>query len=358
MGACRPRPVDIAPTPTVAVGSGDDVIEWPRPGADEFILGQGVPARDVHEVEVTIAVGEVVWMLRLVGAAHNVKTMSFDAARHPAVSHHTVSVADLELPQMSTAILDIVRVANDPTVVPNQLAQAIMRDPSMTLRVLAAANSPIYGCPRRVESVSRAVMMLGTKQIQNIAAVLALTPTLVSPLAPRLWRHAVATALWSDRVAHHMGLSEQDSLFTAALLHDIGIVMLLHHDPEGEQACLAAAQAGRGPLDEIERQHFGIDHAELGAQACRMWHLPQRIGELIEVHEQMPVPDDVGRGILALSDVLARAGGTPEFPWMTECGSAPGAQDDALASCGLASDDADALLSMLPEVEGELVAFG
>lgn len=264
-----------------------------------------------------------------------------------------LSLSPNDLPPLPTRITDLLLVANDPGISLMALDRAISRDQALTMRVLAVANSSFYGCSRRIESVRSAVALLGVRQVQNIASALTMSQAFEGEAGPGLWRHGLACAVWSEKIFARLGFPSVDVVFTTALLHDIGMVVLFARAPERYEPCVALARASGRPLAEVERETIGWDHAELGAQLCRTWRLPERIAELIERHESVGGKPDLAHVVLALADRLASACGNPELAWM----DAPEIPTELATTLGLGPADVEALLAMRDEVVGETAIF-
>ncbi len=221
-----------------------------------------------------------------------------------------------DIPLLPTRMLEILRIANDPSVSLVQLERSIGHDQALAARVLTVANSSYYGCSRRIDSVRGAVALLGTRQIQNIAAALAIAPAFESEHGPQLWMHAVAAALWTQKIIRVLGLPNIEFLFTSALMHDIGIVLLLARAAARELACIETACTSGASLADVERAQLGCDHGEIGARVCGAWHLPERVETLISGHHAAVDPTDAPTAILALADHLAVQHGCPGFATM------------------------------------------
>ncbi len=220
---------------------------------------------------------------------------------HPAASttragQHVVHLSPRDIPPLPDAMVELLGIANDPNVSFAKLGQVMSRDQALTLRVLAVANSPYYGCSRRIDSVRGAIAVLGTKQVQNIASAMALAPAFESRHGPSLWQHGLCTAVWTAHVVRALGVPPLDYVFTAGLLHDIGVVLLLGSAPEEEDACIADAEREGRPLHDVERERLGTDHAHIGARACSSWKLPARLAELVGDHHN----NDEAQGALDL----------------------------------------------------------
>lgn len=268
-----------------------------------------------------------------------------------------LSLSPRDIPPLQTAMTELLGIANNPDVSFDRLESVISRDQALTLRILTVANSSYYGCSRRVESVRTAVALLGTRQVQNIASAMALAPAFDSAHGPALWAHGLATALWTGHVMHVLGAPAIDYLFTAGLLHDIGVVLLLRNAADDEHACLQQAQDGEQDLSELERTRFGVDHAELGSNACIAWKLPQRIAKLVATHHDPGEPvagEAVDSSILCLAETLAARCGHPEVTGQAP----PDWPEYALAALGISLAEAETLEENRDQVEAEASAFG
>ena len=265
-----------------------------------------------------------------------------------------LSLSPRDIPPLQTAMTELLGIANNPDVSFDRLESVISRDQALTLRILTVANSSYYGCSRKVESVRTAVALLGTRQVQNIASAMALAPAFDSAHGPALWAHGLATALWTGQVMRVLGAPTIDYLFTAALLHDIGVVLLLRNAADDEHACLELAQEGEQELAELERSRFGVDHAELGSNACVAWKLPERITKLVATHHERVAGEAVDRAILCLAETLAARCGHPEVTGQAP----PDWPEHVLGALGINLAEAEALEEHHEQVEAEASAFG
>ena len=270
-------------------------------------------------------------------------------------SPHAIQLSPRDIPALPDAMVELLGIANDPTVSFTKLSSVIGRDQALTLRMLAVANSPYYGCSRRIDSVRGAVAVLGTRQVQNIASAMALAPAFESDHGPRLWQHGLTTAVWTKHVVRALGIPPLDYVFTAGLLHDIGVVLLLGYAPEVERACLDQAEAENRPLEEIESEHLGTDHAHLGARACTSWKLPERLTELVALHHERHESDGLDLKVLHAANALARICETTE-PGPTSAGW--DATLEALTRLDFSEDEILRLLEYRGDVLAEADAFG
>ncbi len=281
---------------------------------------------------------------------------------HPSAStthagQHVIHLSPRDIPPLPDAMLELLGIANDPNVSFDKLGAVMCRDQALTLRVLAVANSPYYGCSRRIDSVRSAIAVLGTKQVQNIASAMALAPAFESRRGPHLWRHGLTTAVWTTHVVRALGVPPLDYVFTAGLLHDIGVVLLLGSAPEQEDACIAAAEESGRSLCDVEREQLGSDHAHIGARACSTWKLPVRLTELVRDHHDDKVHGALDLRVLQAANALATLCEEEEGTPSPEC-AAWDATRESLARLDLDEEAFEGLLDARDDVGNAARAFG
>ncbi|EGK70593.1 MAG: HDOD domain-containing protein [Methyloversatilis sp.] len=172
------------------------------------------------------------------------------------------------------------QVIDDPDGSVIELAKVVAADPGITMRVLRVVNSVFYGFPGKIETMSRAVSVLGMQQVHDI--VLATTVTAVfAGMRPermdvhRYWRASAMRGLLARAAAKSCGLLDAERLFVGGMLADIGhMVMYMHTPQEAEQALVEHRTSGAA-LDELERNIVGCDYAAVGEALLTEWRLPR-----------------------------------------------------------------------------------
>ena len=245
--------------------------------------------------------------------------------------------------------LKVSQLAEAPWATLDHLAAVILRDPGLAARLLRAANSPWYGMANRVDTVSRAVMVLGLSEVKKLvtaASAIEAFSRLSSHVTNMntFWRHAVYTALMAQALARHQDVLHPERLFVAGLLHDLGTLLVNHRYPETAAALIVDARGDEQALHRLENETFGFDHALLGALMLEHWELPASIIEALSWHHE---PSRAGAArldatLLHAADRLANASGTGRYSEL-QC-RAPLLARAALQQLGLTADfDLDAL---------------
>jgi len=214
------------------------------------------------------------------------------------------------IPLVLTRILDLVEDHNS-TI--QDLERAILSDQSITAKVLRLANSAFYGFPKKITTISKAIILIGFNSVKNIAigvSVFAAFQHRDGKGAEEIasgWAHAVAVAYGAKMLATKFGYAKPEEAFVGGLLHDIGKMILIHSNYEQYSCVLeATAAAGESQL-AIERELLGGTHPEIGQILGVQWQLPDSLIACIHLHH---TPDQVSRHqelvrIVSLSNRLA-----------------------------------------------------
>jgi putative nucleotidyltransferase with HDIG domain len=195
---------------------------------------------------------------------------------------------DVEL--LSSPAMGAMQMLNDPELDSDKVGRIIELDPALTTNVLRFANSAYFGCSTKVLSIKDAFVRLGMKTVSRMvymSAASQLSPHEVRGYdldAGALWNHLLVTAVCSDLLAHKLGITPPPATFTAALLHDIGKLVLGNHMNVDVEPILQLTQQENIMFEEAERRILGIDHAEVGAELLKQWNLPDEIVLAIRHH--------------------------------------------------------------------------
>jgi putative nucleotidyltransferase with HDIG domain len=230
-----------------------------------------------------------------------------DALHYELLVKDIVSAAE-KLPPFPDIAWQIVSLVKAMAPV-KEIEKLIGYDQAIVAKILRLANSTYYGRQYCVRSLKDAILLLGDKRlIQSVMAACATTYYLRSGSQDErdLWEHSVTTALISEIAARRLNYAESLTLYTAALLHDIGKTILDLYSKIYLQSSLREV---RGESDAVraERRALGIDHQELGGVIAGKWKFPADIAAAIEHHHN---PQKAGRyeeitSLVYVADLLA-----------------------------------------------------
>lgn len=210
--------------------------------------------------------------------------------------------------------LRINQLVENPDSSIDDIARVISQDPSFTVRLLRVANSPLYGYASKIDTVARAVTLIGTSQIRSLALSMSVAKSfygmpneLVS--FENFWRHSLLCALAARHLAREARRCDPDALFTAGLLHDIGELVIFSRLPAQATDMLLRVLDSQDelPIHESERQVMGFHHGDVGGELARLWRLPPLLEESIAYHHDLPratvLPREVA--LVHIANILA-----------------------------------------------------
>jgi HD-like signal output (HDOD) protein len=201
------------------------------------------------------------------------------------------SIEDLvTLPEVA---LRIARMVEDPSSSATDIGREISHDAALTARLLRIANSPALGHHGKIATISRAITVLGVRQVRDLAVGLTAIRTfdgigneLVT--MESFWRHSFLCAVAAGQIAARRDRGRDDSPFVAGLLHDIGQLVLFSRAPvPARQALLMSVDSANDlGLYLCEREVMGFDHGAVGLALAQKWGLPRSLQECIEFHHE------------------------------------------------------------------------
>lgn len=195
---------------------------------------------------------------------------------------------NVQLLSLPEVCLRIQQLADDPYADISEFAQLVAQDPALTTRLLKLVNSAYFGCSGRVDTVSRAVNLVGIAELRNITLAMAALEVFGGFEHEHFdllgyWRHSVYTALTARCLARRAGVLHAERLFTAGLLHDIGRLLIFNLLPESAARIRQRTDQGMDAC-EAERAELGFDHAEAGSALLELWRLPKELCITVALH--------------------------------------------------------------------------
>ena len=208
-------------------------------------------------------------------------------------------------PAMPTTATKLLPLLDDPDVSFSQIEDIIRYDPGLTANILKLTNSAYFGIPIKVHSVRQAMSLLGWKRLLQLVMTLCMSSIMKKPIPgydlPRgeLWRHSIAVSIAAENIVRALNISDADEVFTAALLHDVGKLILggfVKKDMEFIQDMVAKGFS----FDVAEHIILGTDHAEVGANILKQWSFPEELVNAVGWHHN---PEDCKNHCM-LSDIV------------------------------------------------------
>lgn len=218
------------------------------------------------------------------------------------------------LPTLPSVIVRVNEQVANPKTSALDLARTILEDQSLTARLLRLVNSPFYGFPRRIATVTEAVTILGFAPVRSLLLTASVVDLLVGEETPDfsptgLWEHSVGAAVGAGLLARYTRHEDREEVFVAGLLHDVGKLVLFHFLTKEFLAVLETSRREDIPIRTAEQRLLGFTHDQVGRLLAERWKLPVRLSEAIGCHHR-PDLAQVGKREAALvhvAEALTRA---------------------------------------------------
>ena len=210
------------------------------------------------------------------------------------------------VPQVIHQLMDLV---DDPEVPTSEITALILYEPIVTANLLKLANSAAFGFKKKVDSVHDAVVLMGLKRVVELVLLNSATKSLKSAQSGygleegQLWKQSVSCALMASAIADKVDPSIKHIVFTAALLKDIGVIVMDRYMHAAIDQIHQAMQNDQLDLVTAERRILGIDHANLGGRMAKAWQFSDALAAAIRHHHLTdhldPVPTQTATVYLA-----------------------------------------------------------
>ncbi len=220
-----------------------------------------------------------------------------------------------QIPALQSLANGFLHTLNQPQVSVPEVVEAIRKDSALCVRLLRASNSVLVSPERRIEDLDTAVQMLGVARVRNMMQAMFTLRDGQKVAAGfdwrHLWIHALATAAIADELEKRLRSADNSQIHLAALLHDVGKIVLSTLAPEDYRDVLMRAWHDGGTLDELERGALGVDHREAGVAFAEHNRLPEIVVQAI-AHHHCPTEATSYRlevALISLANYLSKAHG-------------------------------------------------
>jgi len=250
------------------------------------------------------------------------------------------------LPTLPKVVEKLMTMVESPDVSPKDVGKLISSDQVLGARVLRLVNSPFYGFPGRISSISHAIILLGFNVIKGVVLSASVFDLMERSMVG-LWEHSLGSAIVSGAISRKLGLAEPEEISTAALLHDIGKVLVRVSLSADYDRIVDVVKTRQISFREAELEVLEVDHAQIGQWLSREWSLPEKLSIPIAGHHD---PDGAVKfkdrvAVVHIADALVRACGIGYGgdPWVGQISR------KAWDTIGMDSLDLSALMKQLME---------
>lgn len=211
-------------------------------------------------------------------------------------------------------------VLSDRNATTSDMAEIIQLDPGLTASILKIVNSAYYNLRAGVDTVTRAIAVIGTNDLYSLATAITAAETfsrvpchLTSPEI--FWQHSIGTGILAKKLAGKCSVLNTERLYVAGLLHDIGSLVLYSRFPEESSEALMIANGDEEVLYGAENDIFGFNHAMVSAGLLKMWRMPDTLVSAVGFHHE-PVlagKDSIDAAIVCMANHVANMYGVSAF---------------------------------------------
>lgn len=271
-----------------------------------------------------------------------------------------IVTSEVKLVSFPDIYFKIRQVLDSPTSSAGQVSDVISKDTSLSAKLLKLVNSPFYGLPQRIDSISRAVMVIGGQEISTLALGISAINVFKDIPAELLnmrtfWEHSVAVGVFARTLGRAMRHGAGERLFVSGILHDIGRLIIFKKLPHAAVEAIYYAKANQTPLYVAENDVIGFAHPLVGGLLLRAWKFPEPLVAMVACHHKPSAcKDNVEPAILHVADIMAVAMGfTPPASSMV-----PTLDPDAWTALGLSPEELPELMAdSLHQVDDIVSAF-
>lgn len=204
------------------------------------------------------------------------------------------------LPEIPPIVFELNEVIANPLSSTEDIAQVVHRSPSLTALLLKIVNSPFYGFPSKIDKISHAVTLIGTREISGLALGISIV-SLFNSIPKEILsmysflRHSLACGIISRILAAHKGIPQTEQLFVSGLLHDLGRLILYSYFPEQSLKILCRARSSDKLLYVQESDSLGCNHTHVIKHLLQQWKLPMALENNVFFHHSpvealQPIP--------------------------------------------------------------------
>lgn len=219
------------------------------------------------------------------------------------------------VPSQPEVVLKIIQTVQNKSSKKEELAQIIKKDAGFCAKVLKLANSEVYGFSKQINSVEKALEILGFTTIKGLV----LSSEIFKVFAPqndktvfdyvKFWKHNLMTAFCADLLYELLHNKKSESIYTAAIMHDLGKIMLAQYDSANYRKVTTSKQDG---IDleanlEAEEKYCGVSHTQISALVAQEWNFPEDITDVMQYHHNIEESENFKEfcAIVNVSDIIS-----------------------------------------------------
>jgi HD-like signal output (HDOD) protein len=220
---------------------------------------------------------------------------------------------NITLPEIPSIVFELNEVIANPLSSAEDIAQVVHRSPSLTALLLKIVNSPFYGFPSKIDKISLAVTLIGTREISGLAlgiSIISLFNNIPKEILSMysFLRHSLACGIISRILAAHKSIPQTEQMFVSGLLHDLGRLILYSYFPAESRSILSRARSSDRLLYQQENDYLGCNHTHLVKQLLQQWKLPMVLeNNVFYHHSPSEAQQTIPATLIHLADIITNS---------------------------------------------------
>ncbi|EGB15324.1 putative signal transduction protein [Pseudodesulfovibrio mercurii] len=228
-------------------------------------------------------------------------------------SPETIVEHETELASFPDIFFRIKEVLEDNAASADRVAKVVSTDMSLSAKLLKLVNSPLYGFPQTIDSITRAVALVGGKELSTLALGISainyfkdIPPELVD--MPSFWRHSITCGIFARMLAGTQSGLSPERFFIGGLLHDVGRLILFKKLPYASTEAMLFARENCLPLVDAEQTVMEFNHTDISKPLLAAWKFPESLAVMINYHHNpMAYPNPLEPAVIHVADNLTNA---------------------------------------------------
>lgn len=202
-----------------------------------------------------------------------------------------------ELPSPPKSALDILNACADDSVDYSEITRLVTNDPQLTVEVLRMVNSAFYAMSQEISSLSQAISVIGVKSLRNLCLCISIKEVFAgvdfdADFLNEFWTDSLFRAVAAKHIAEKTN-QDPDECFTAGLLQDFGLLILIYLDPDKVSSWSSLRQIAPDQRIEKEKSIFGYSHTDIFKTMGEQWSLPESIVLPVVNHHDCEITEDI-----------------------------------------------------------------
>ncbi|WP_031432382.1 HDOD domain-containing protein [Methylomarinum vadi] len=199
---------------------------------------------------------------------------------------HALVADSIELFSLPDIYYQVSEMINDPRFTLEDIGQVISKDVALSARLLKIVNSSFYGFQAKIDTISRAIVVVGIEDLKNLILATSVVDNFTdipSDLVDMtdFWMHSIHCGVMCKLLAKASLVLHCERLFLTGLLHNIGSLVLYCKMPRESQKVLLAVDNDRHKIAAMEQEIIGFNHADVGSELIKRWDMPESLYEAI-----------------------------------------------------------------------------